>query len=123
MDHIKFKFPQLLYASHVMRGDFSKIKDALQRAGMNQSELSRRVGVERATVSAWIRGVRTPSLGHLMKVVEVLNMSLSEILGEEVLLAETKTERTILELLRQLSPEDAAALQRMAQALADTPKE
>jgi transcriptional regulator with XRE-family HTH domain len=121
MVHIKFQ--DLLYDSQEMGSDFSKIKDGLTRNRMNQSDLARSIGVERATVSAWIRGTRTPSLGHLMKVAKVLNMSLSEILGEEVLIAETQPERKILQLVRKLSPDDLAHLERLAEALAKTPDE
>jgi len=102
-----------------MSGDFSKLKDALRKAGINQSELARRIGVERAAVSKWVNGHATPTYGHLRKVAQVLNMSISEILGDEVVIAETKIEREILLELRKLSPEDRKTLERMVKALSN----
>ena len=66
-------FAEMLYNGFIERGDFSGIKDALKLAGMNQSELARRIGVERATVSAWASGARLPSLRVFSKVVFVLD--------------------------------------------------
>ena len=103
--------------SQIMRGDLSKLQLALNKVGMTQTELAKRIGVERATVSNWINGNRTPTLGHLRKAAEVLGMTVTEILGDEVLYAETKTERDIIEQLREMSEEDREAIARMVAAL------
>jgi len=119
MRYIATQLMSVAYNSHVMRADFSKLKAALAKAGMNQSELARRIGVERAAVSKWVTGRATPTLENLQKAAQVLGMSISEILGDEVLLAETKTERDILKALRSMSQEDREALERMAKLYAD----
>ena len=106
------------YDSLDMRTAFEKLKLALERAGMNQSDLARRLGVTRGTVSNWLKGKRTPSLGHLQQTARILNMSITEILGEEILFAETKPERDMIELLRNLSEEDQQQLIRMARLYA-----
>ncbi len=99
-------FDPVLVYSYLMRNALSNLKAALDRAGMTQSDLARQLGVERGTVSNWIRGKRTPQLGHLQEAARILNMSLSEILGEEILFAETRTEREAIQLLRELPETD-----------------
>lgn len=108
----------LRYTSQVMRSDFSKLKDALARAGMTQSDLARQVGVTRGAVSLWVTNRATPSLGHLLKISKALNMTLSEILGDEVIVAETKTERDLIEILRVLNEGQQKQLVTMAEFLA-----
>ena len=114
--------PLFLYASHIMRGDFSKLQAALNSVDMSQAELARRIGVTRAAVSNWIRGHAVPQLGHVLKIAEILDMSVSEILGDEIVFAETKTERELIETLRALSDADRQQLVRMAHFLAASEK-
>ena len=110
------------YTSQVMGSDFSKLKDALKRADMTQADLAREVGVTRGAVSLWVTNRATPSLGHLLAISKALNMTLSEILGDEVLVAETKTEREIIETLRELNEEERRQLVAMALFLAQQKK-
>lgn len=81
------------------------ISRALLKAGVSQSELARRIGVTRAAVSNWVTGQTHISYGNLLKVARALNMSLEEIYGENAQLAETKSEHELLQLAKQLEPE------------------
>ena len=111
----------VLMYSYLMRNALANLKAALDRAGMTQSELARQLGVERGAVSNWIRGKRTPQLGHLQEAARILNMSLAEILGEEVLFAETKAERDAIQLLREMSSQDREHFIRLMQLAATEP--
>ena len=102
------------YTSRLMASDFSKLKLALKRAGMTQADLARMVGVTRGAVSLWVTNRATPSLGHLLAISKGLGMTLSEILGDDVLVAETPDERELLATLRELDPEQVRALVSMA---------
>jgi len=87
----------VLFYSQDMRGAFEKLKIALDRAGISQAELARQLGVTRGAVNNWIRGKGTPSLGHLQQTARILNMTMTEILGEEILFAETLARKSSLQ--------------------------
>ena len=106
------------YTSHVMGSDFSKLKAALKRAGMTQSDLARDIGVTRGAVSMWIGNKATPSLGHLLAISKALNMTISEILGDDAVVAETRDERQLLQTLRDLDEAQRQQLVTMARFLA-----
>jgi transcriptional regulator with XRE-family HTH domain len=58
------------------------IRAARQRAGLNRSELARKIGVTPAAVSGWELGAPGPLLGNLEKIAKVTNTPLSVLLGE-----------------------------------------
>lgn len=116
--YVELKNDVVRYNSHVMSKHLDKLLDAMEKAGMSQSELARRVGVTRGSVNHWITGRTAISMEHLIKVAKVLNMSTSEILGDDVLFAENKTERDTIKAMREMSEEEQAQLLRMAQLLA-----
>ena len=108
----------LLYNSQDMSKHLAKLNDALRKAGMSQSELARRIGVTRGAVNHWVTGRAEISMEHLLKIAKVLGMSTSEILGDDVLFAETKEQRELLQLADRLSDHDLEQLIRMARLLA-----
>lgn len=50
----------------------------LRKRRWTQSDLSRRLGVSRATVSKWIHGARTPSLNNVRRLRAVLGIDPSD---------------------------------------------
>lgn len=63
---------------------FSKsLKDRLQELGMNQSELARKVGVNRATVSSWIAGRNYARHEVVMQIADVLKTTPAFFYGEK----------------------------------------
>lgn len=70
-------------------------KERLKR-GMNQTELAERIGVTRQTVSSWERGISFPDIPMLMKLSEVLDVEIDELLYP---LAAGKRKRIISEPL------------------------
>lgn len=121
VDHIVqlIREASVLFYSQDMRGAFDKLKEALDKAGISQAELARRLGVTRGAVNNWVRGKGTPSLGHLQETARILNMTITEILGEEILFAETKDERDAIELLRAMTDSDRDHFLRLMRLSAD----
>lgn len=50
---------------------------------MSSSQLARRVGVSKNTVTSWTRGVHEPSAGHVRRIADAIGISVGELLGEQ----------------------------------------
>jgi transcriptional regulator with XRE-family HTH domain len=65
-----------------------KLKDAIREARMKkaltQEDVANRMGVTQAAVSQWENGVTVPQTRDILKLSEVLGVSVSELLGEKV---------------------------------------
>jgi len=59
------------------------IKNFRKERGLTQEELAIRVNVVRQTVSKWEKGQSVPDADLLQKIVEVLEVSVSQLLGQE----------------------------------------
>lgn len=55
------------------------LKKRREAAGMTQEELGNRLGVVRATVSAWECGTNTPSINMAFRVAEILGCSVEQL--------------------------------------------
>lgn len=60
------------------------IKNLRKAKGLSQEDLALRLNVVRQTVSKWENGLSVPDSEMLIKIAEVLEVSVSEILGEAV---------------------------------------
>ncbi|MBX3161191.1 MAG: helix-turn-helix domain-containing protein [Deltaproteobacteria bacterium] len=60
-----------------------RIAQARERAGLNQSQLAKRLKVSRQVVSAWERRrkAKTPRLRHLRAIARVTSTPIAELLG------------------------------------------
>lgn len=59
------------------------IKSYRKEKGLTQEELAIRVNVVRQTVSKWEKGLSVPDADMLQKIAEVLEISVSQLLGKE----------------------------------------
>lgn len=59
------------------------IKAFRKNRGLTQEELAIRVNVVRQTVSKWEKGLSVPDADMLQKIAEVLEVTVSQLLGEE----------------------------------------
>ena len=59
------------------------IKNFRKERGLTQEELAIRVNVVRQTVSKWEKGQSVPDADLLQKIAEVLEVTVSQLLGEE----------------------------------------
>ena len=78
------------------------LSDNIQRLrkekGFTQEELATRIHVVRQTVSKWEKGLSVPDAAMLEKIAEVLETSVSQLLGAEI-----PSEKDRIELAEQLS--------------------
>ncbi len=59
------------------------IKKYRQQKGMSQEEVAARLNVVRQTISKWEKGYSVPDSAMLIKLAEVLDVSVAELLGDE----------------------------------------
>ena len=69
--------------------------------GLTQEELAARLNIARQTVSKWENGLSVPDADALIRVAEILEVSVSELLGSQV--RESVGETTIADVAEQLS--------------------
>lgn len=55
------------------------IKNILKDIGMSQKEFATAVGATEVTVSRWINGTRSPKLNDVIRIANVLNLTIDEI--------------------------------------------
>ena len=65
---------------------------------MTQEDLAEKLGVSRQTVSKWEKGLSVPDAELLTKLAEVLNVSVSDLLGKKIEIPEGKNEKDVLAL-------------------------
>ena len=60
-----------------------EIKRLREAAGLRQYELAERMGVKQASVSAWESGQAMPSAANLLKLADILDCTVDELLGRK----------------------------------------
>ena len=60
------------------------LKALRRKKGMSQEELAARLHVVRQTISKWEKGLSVPDSDLLIKLAEVFEVSVSELLGERI---------------------------------------
>ena len=60
------------------------LKTLRKQKGFSQEELAARLHVVRQTVSKWEKGQSVPDAGTLIRLAEILDVSVSQLLGEKV---------------------------------------
>lgn len=89
------------------------LKVLRKQKGFSQEELAVRVNVVRQTVSKWEKGLSVPDAGTVIKLAEVLGVSVNELLGEAVKDIGEKLE--VAEQLSKLNALLAIQMQRKQQ--------
>ena len=92
-----------------------RIKPARQARQWSQQQLAQRMGVAQNTVSNWENGRRQPTPQQLLRMAELLDVSVEYLLG--ALEADgplSPEERQLLEMFRTLSPSQQRQLLRLA---------
>lgn len=60
--------------------DKSKIADARKKAGITQSQLAEKIGVQQKDISRWENGIVIPSAQRLKQIAETLDCSIDELI-------------------------------------------
>lgn len=58
-----------------------RIKDLREAKGLTQEQVAQKLGVTQGTIAHWESGARTPTLTNMVKIADVLGVSLDEAMG------------------------------------------
>ncbi len=64
-------------------GEILRITELRERAGMTQTQLADKLGVDNSTVCKWETGVNSPMAKSLFKLADLFGCSIDEICGRE----------------------------------------
>jgi len=61
----------------------NSIKNARLNANLSQTELANKIGVSHSAISFWENEVNVPNVKDLLKLADVLNVTLDELVGRD----------------------------------------
>lgn len=61
-----------------------QIKEIMSKRNVTSAWLSEKVGISKVAVSNIVTGKSSPSLDSLIKIADALNVSITELIGEEM---------------------------------------
>ncbi len=94
-----------------------QLKQLRKKAGLNQTELAKRVGATQRVVSSWETGETALTVEDACAVANVLNCTLDELAGRDG--APGNADPRLVRNMRRMAPEGRAALVATSDALAD----
>ena len=105
-----------------------QLKTARQRAGMNQSDLAKTIGVSRSTVAMWESGASQPDIETILKLSQLLNITAGELIGESPVKTEQPTEygelsaekKALIDFALSLPEEKAKQVLRVLKAIVES---
>ena len=77
-----------------------RLKDLRKQAGLTQVDVAERLGVSQQAYASWERGVKKPTQENLVKIAQVLNVSVDYLVGN---LEENSDELDNIELLFRMN--------------------
>lgn len=79
------------------------LKELRKKKGYSQQELAIRLNVVRQTISKWEKGLSVPDADTLIKMVEIFEVSVNELLGAELEVKDEEKHNAIAEQLVRIN--------------------
>ena len=73
----------VVYQGSIENDLFRKIKDTKKRKKLTQKELAEQIGISQKSYSHWETGKKEPSLENLIKLADLLEVSIDWLFGRE----------------------------------------
>lgn len=96
------------------------IRRMVTASPLSPVEIARIMGVDKSAVSRWMTGERTPTMKNLIDLADVLDKDIRELWTGPEVLPSTPEQRMIVELMKDLSPEQQQVLAATAAAFKKT---
>lgn len=95
----------------------SKLRAALDRAGITARDLAAKVGMDESTVSLWLSGQRTPRMKNLEKVARALGIEMAELWSGPEAVPANSAQMSVIEDMTALSSEQQEAIAAMVRSI------
>ena len=77
-----------------------RLKDLRRQAGLTQVEVAEKLGISQPAYASWERGVKKPTQDNLVKIAQILNVSIDYLVGNS---EEKSNELDNIELLFRMN--------------------
>ena len=77
-----------------------RLKDLRRQAGLTQVEVAEKLGISQPAYASWERGVKKPTQNNLLKIAQILNVSVDYLVGNS---EEKSDELDSIELLFRMN--------------------
>ena len=94
-----------------------RIAWAVDRYDGTHQDIAVAVGVQRPMISMWCKGARTPELGNLVALAEVLGVSAAWLLSGDRLALRDHAEADFMDVFRDLADDSRATVTQITDAL------
>lgn len=98
-----------------------RIAWAVTRYEGTHQDIAVAVGVQRPMISMWCGGSRTPELGNLQALADVLGVSAAWLLSGDRVALRDAGEADFIDIFRDLAPDQRATVAQIAAALSKLP--
>lgn len=108
----------------------SRIRELREERQLNQKDLAKKLLLTNSTISDWERERTEPNINQLMQLSQIFGCSIDYIVGNEtedgIIVVSgnelSKDEEHLIEILRQLNPDDKDMVYRVAEMAYDIVK-
>ena len=60
-----------------------RIKELMRECALNQTKLAEKIGLKQNTISAWLRGIKEPSIASLWLLADYFNTDVDYLIGRK----------------------------------------
>jgi len=82
-----------------------RVRRELKAKGYRFIDLAEKLNVTKGVVSHYLNGIREPNLHQVKEIAKMLNMSVSELLGDDAVLISDEKQIEANEIIKSLSKE------------------
>lgn len=83
----------------------SRVRAGMKAKGYTQDDVASRLHVTRGAISHYLNGIREPNLNQVKELAKMLDMSLSELLGDDATFINDETQLKAVDIIKELPPE------------------
>lgn len=95
----------------------SRVKAGLKSKGFLYKDLALRLNVTEGAISHYLNGIREPSLSQVKEIGKMLDMSLSELLGDDATFISDEKQIRAAELIKSLPDDKQEIALRLLESL------
>ena len=97
-----------------------RLKAGLKRKQLVYRDLAKKLNVTEGAVSHYLNGARDPSIDQVKEMAKMVEISVSELLGDDAVFISCKKEIKAAQLIRSMDSDKKAMALKLLETLVDT---